>query len=176
MCNKSLRRAIDAGKHSKRTLRGVIQFVFAFVPGGNGLVVEEEIVDGHKRKPASVGGRCNVGSLAGPGFNAFRASCPIREVLCPMLLELGQRRHTRRFQSFVGLDLVHQWSFRLVCHDIPTAVAIRLRRCRCLTSRTWFRMVLKSYARDRLTIYRGGPPKPLGGFSRIFDMYDPPCR
>ena len=95
-----------------------------------------------------------------------------------MLLELGQRRHTRRLQGSVGLDLV--------CKDLvhngqnfPSTVATfasHLSRCRSLTSRIRFGMVLRTYARDRLTIYRGGPPKPSGGFSRILDIYNPPCR
>lgn len=95
-----------------------------------------------------------------------------------MLLELGQRRHTRRLQGFVGLDLVREDLVRKGQNFPPTIVeaASHLSRCRSLTSRSWFGMVLRTYARDRLTIYRGGPPKPSGGFSCILEMYNPPCR
>ena len=89
-----------------------------------------------------------------------------------MLLELGQRLHARRLQGFVGLDLVCEDLVRKGQNFPPTIVeaASHLSRCRSLTSRSWFGMVLRTYARDRLTIYRGGPPKPSGGFSCILEM------
>ena len=119
----------------------------------------------------SLGRRGQVSSLASECFNALRVLCPVLEVGKPMFLELGQRRHTWRFQSILWLDLVHQRSFSLVRQDLPMPFARR--RCRRLTSRSGIGLVLMSHARDRLRIYQCGPPKPSGGFSRIFETYNP---